>query len=465
MANLSNINNKFLVTTGGNVLIGQTAAVGSSIKLQVTGNSTFTGDVYATGISNSNVVISRDNMYVDAGQFYIGADDGSTDDSFRQRTASGSYFIESRKSGTWTNRLQINTAGTLIVQQGMAISGNIDGVGATFIGTAASGAPLVTIENNSGSTATSYGLLVKGGGNSASGKTFEVRDDSGNTDLIVKGNSNVGIGTSSPFTNLEVAGSGLDSIIRLYAAGGTANIRTWEIRAVGVAGEGLLFRQVNDANNSYTNRMIIDTDGNVGIGTISPNDILDVRSASWATRIQSTVDGTYLRISPNQIATFNSANAGSPLYINNSSSGNIIMAGGGGYVGIGITNPQSKLHVNGGAIIGSTRFGDSATASIGTTGYIVANVPASTNGQSAIVEFVASGGGGAYYNVVYACYNGGGAWYYTKNVVGSGGNIEVAETNGSGSSTLVFYFRATSSSASYTPRVMMRGTPYALVTF
>ena len=37
MANLSNINNKFLVTTGGNVLIGQTAAVGSSI-LQVTGN-------------------------------------------------------------------------------------------------------------------------------------------------------------------------------------------------------------------------------------------------------------------------------------------------------------------------------------------------------------------------------------------------------------------------------------------
>ena len=44
MANLSNINNKFLVTTGGNVLIGQTSAVGSSI-FQVTGNSTFAGEV------------------------------------------------------------------------------------------------------------------------------------------------------------------------------------------------------------------------------------------------------------------------------------------------------------------------------------------------------------------------------------------------------------------------------------
>ena len=58
MANLSNINNKFLVTTGGNVLIGQTSAVGSSI-LQVTGNSTFLGNV-GIGISpNQNLHIFK----------------------------------------------------------------------------------------------------------------------------------------------------------------------------------------------------------------------------------------------------------------------------------------------------------------------------------------------------------------------------------------------------------------------
>ena len=88
-------------------------------------NSTFAGDAYVTGTSNSNVVISRDNMYVDAGQLYIGADDATTDDSFRQRTASGSYFIESRKSGTWTNRLQINSAGTLIAGQGATFAGEV----------------------------------------------------------------------------------------------------------------------------------------------------------------------------------------------------------------------------------------------------------------------------------------------------------------------------------------------------
>ena len=85
------------------------------------GGATFGGDVYTTGTSNSFSVISRDNMYVDAGQFYIGADDAVTDDTFRQRIASGSYFIESRKSGTWTNRLQINSGGTLIVSQGATI--------------------------------------------------------------------------------------------------------------------------------------------------------------------------------------------------------------------------------------------------------------------------------------------------------------------------------------------------------
>ena len=96
------------------------------LKLANNNDATFAGDVYSSGTSNSLVVISRDNMFVDGGQFYIGADDGTTDDSFRQRTASGSYFIESRKSGTWTNRLQINTAGTLIAGQGATFAGSVD---------------------------------------------------------------------------------------------------------------------------------------------------------------------------------------------------------------------------------------------------------------------------------------------------------------------------------------------------
>jgi hypothetical protein len=50
-------------------------------------------------------------MFVVAGQFYIGADNGSTDDTYRQSVSSGIFKIESRESGTWTDRFNISSAG------------------------------------------------------------------------------------------------------------------------------------------------------------------------------------------------------------------------------------------------------------------------------------------------------------------------------------------------------------------
>jgi hypothetical protein len=294
---------------------------------------------------------------------------------------------------------------------------------------------------------------------------------------------NVGIGTASPIGNLNINGgtgdtTAQDTTLSLTRTSSTSNVLAAKLvlTAPSTYQQNLVFRIKTTASSAenpsyYSDVMTLNYAGNVGIGTDSPGAKLEINNGSTQTelRISVTGDTGYSTINfsdasdinPGQIYYHHQQN----LMNFRTNDNDRMVINSSGDVGIGTTNPQSKLHVNGGAIIGSTRFGDSATASIDTTGYIVANVPASTNGQSAIVEFVASGGGGAYYNVVYACYNGGGAWYYTKNVVGSGGNIEVAETNGSGSSTLVFYFRATSSSAAYTPRVMMRGTPYGLVTF
>ena len=165
------------------------------------------------------------------------------------------------------NYLKINV-GNVPLQNGVLIN---------YAGASQSTGLFINQPNGGGSGAIDYALLKVN--NQGANPTFYSSNNVANP-VIIKADGNVGIGTASPYTNLEVAGSGLDSIIRLYAASGTANIRTWEMRAVGVAGEGLLFRQVNDANNSYTNRMLIDTDGNVGIGTTSPSSKLTVSGVS-----------------------------------------------------------------------------------------------------------------------------------------------------------------------------------------
>jgi len=340
-------------------------------NLTLSGNQTTGGNAYVTGTSNSLVVISRDNMFVDAGQFYLGADDGTTDDSFRQRTASGSYFIESRKSGTWTNRLQINTAGTLIVQQGMAISGNIDGVGATFIGTAASGAALVTIENNSGSTATSYGLLVLGGGNSSNGRTFEVRDASGNTDLIVKGDGNVGIGTATPEYQFQIYNTGIAEMelkgnppeFNLYDTSGTADKRRARLT---VDSTRVSIQGLNDADNTVTHNFFEGdlNSGNVGIGTTSPDYKLDVRNGELTVRPSSSGNvglGKIGHSSNNAILQLYDSLGNEDVRISTSLNSYF----NGGNVGIGTTSPSAKLDIGLGTLgnngLGGLRIFDDAT--------------------------------------------------------------------------------------------------------
>ena len=130
---------------------------------------------------------------------------------------------------------------------------------------------LVTIENNSGSTATSYGLLVLGGGNSSNGRTFEVRDASGNTDLIVKGDGNVGIGTTSP-----------DTLLHIYNP--DTNWGAYSVITLGTDVEGTnqaqlkYYRGASTSTESFqlsvrgTTALTALYNGNVGIGTTSPGE-------------------------------------------------------------------------------------------------------------------------------------------------------------------------------------------------
>ncbi|MDX6403187.1 MAG: hypothetical protein QOH70_642 [Blastocatellia bacterium] len=178
---------------------------------------------------------------------------------------------------------------------------------------------------------------------------------------------NVGVGTTSPQAKLDVRGSSSYDVSGVFSAiyaKGTADYPMALILDGGGTNDGIArMRALNNGatkwqlnfmddlvfyswtNNTFLNALTLKNNGNVGIGTASPSDLLQLDSpAGWGLRIRYTGDGQYLRISANQVSSFTSAGVGRDLYLNTA----------GGNVGIGTTSPTSRLHVAGdGRVTGS----------------------------------------------------------------------------------------------------------------
>ena len=108
-------NNDLLFTNGN--------GTSTALTISYAGVATFSGN------TSANVVTARDNMFVGAGQFYIGAENSSTNDTYRQSVGSGIFKIQSNESGTWTDRLTISSGGdatfakSIIFADGAAFAG------------------------------------------------------------------------------------------------------------------------------------------------------------------------------------------------------------------------------------------------------------------------------------------------------------------------------------------------------
>lgn len=276
----------------------------------------------------------------------------------------------------WTNPVATDLStivGTGIVQRN----------GVNSYSTVSVVAPLNYSSGNLGLNAGSGGVLLDGG-NTVTGtlsagtvsnhnveiKTFNT------TRMTIDTSGNVGIGTTNPGQPLQIVGSSADNRIRLgsSAAASSSNFSRIDFAVMSSAQErtaGLItsgLSNINDASRegflafetttsgAVTEKVRIDSSGNVGIGTTSPQAKLDSAGSIIARGLDTATSGKITRVGYDtvndwgEILSYDVTGAAfKPLRLRGSS---VLLAPDGGYVGVGTASPVSNLDVTGPSSVG-----------------------------------------------------------------------------------------------------------------
>ena len=275
--------------------------------------------------------------------------------------APGVTFVDDNDTGIYSpaaNTLAITTSGAHHVR--VTADGNVG------IGTSSPGRELV-VNKSSGdafisirSQDTGFAKLLLGdqtsdnsGQIAYSNSTDSMRFfTAGSEHMRIDSSGRVGIGTSSPQYPLDVAGNirfGSNTGYALIQYGSdSTNTDNWH---VGSEGDGS-FRFYNGVLGSGSEKVRIDSSGNVGIGTSNPARLLHLAGSGGANNVELRLDATD---GGERQITFIGSGSGTKIIKSTGTTDNSLVFLSGatenmridssGNVGIGTTSPSSLLHL------------------------------------------------------------------------------------------------------------------------